>query len=668
MSVFLGVILITGVKIRLTPKTYVTYSRVLIKRASVFLGRGELVEETFGIETNCEILRSKGFMRKVIDYMKEQGMKIGFLNLANAPDILLEITTITPLRNSDIIQIGVVGENPEEIATICNSITETFKNYSVKIARAKVTEIKKFIENQLPEAEGMLRNAEMDLQAFKEREKLISVSAGGEILQEQFAELQAEYNALLSEIDVNEKSTVYLKEELKRENERLVEEIVKVGNPSISNLRNQLLQLERERSSYILAGMSEDHAKLVSLEEKIKVVKQALTDVIKNRSADETILIDPLSYSEELSRKILNKRSELLTLQIKKEVLGERIEKQKVRVRRFPAKEYELAGFQRVYEFNANIYKRLVDRYEEAKITEMGEIGNVVIVEHAKPPNIPISPKPKRSMTLALIFGLGLGIGAVLFKEYLDTSLKDAEDIKRLDIPIIGAIPIHTQGIIEDQLSPAAETYKKLRINLKFSKSGDTKLKTLLVSSCIAKEGKSTFVCNLAITYAKAGVKTIILGADLRKPNIYKILRVTSKFGLSNLLIGEVKKEDVILPTEINNLWVIPAGHIPPNPGEIIDSQTMQTLFSELRESFDMVIVDSPPLIVCADGLLLGNMVDGVVLVVELGRAQKDEVLQTISNFKSTGASFLGVVINKVKKGIYYRYHYYYKYYTPKSI
>ncbi len=665
IGIFCGIMLFTAIKTTLTPKTFRASSKVLVKGISTLLGESQILEEAFGIETNCEILRSRGFAEKVINRMREKRLKIGFLDLEDAPDILLEKTKITPLRASIIIQVTVEAGTAEEVALITNNIAEAFKEYSVEIARAKVTEVRRFIEVQLPEVQKRLKEAEESLQKFKEKEKLISIDASGSALQEELVKLQSEYGSKVSQISITETLIARLKQELKKENERLAEEIVKIDNPSLSSLRAQLLVLGNEYSSYIIAGLAPEHPKLIGLNKKIEDIKRRLKQKATSRAEEEVLSMNPLFYIEELSGKIFNEKFNLIKLQSAKSAMEKRIKEYQERVRRFPTKEYKLARLERTYEFNKSVYQSLIDRYEEAKITEVGEIGNIVIIERAIPPQLPIYPNPVRNLILALVFGIGIGIGGVIVQEHLDTSIKEVEDVEKLKIPVAGTIPVHSDDIIEDQISPSAEAYKKLQINLKFSKPGS--LKTLLVSSCAAKEGKSTLVSNLGVTYARALQKTVMVEGDLRKPSLHKLFKISSKVGLSNFLIGDVKIEDVIFPTKIENLWVIPAGHIPPNPSELIDSESMKTLISGLRKDFEMVIIDSPPLITCADGFLLGNMVEGVILALELRKIPRELLLRTISSFKSTGVVFLGVVVNKVKDGIYYSYHYYYKYYTPKS-
>jgi capsular exopolysaccharide synthesis family protein len=674
LGIFCGILLGTWIKTNLTPKTFVASSKVLIKRTSTLIGESKILEEAFGIETNCEILKSRSFMEKVVNYMKEKGLDIDFLNSKDAPDILLEKIRVVPLRKADIIEITAYASTAEEVAHIANCIAETFKKYSVEIARAKVTEKRKFIESQLPDAEARLKESERDIQKFKEEEGLISVSAGGNALQRQLIELQGEYSALVAQISAKEDVIKGLKEELMEENKRLAQEIVKMDNSSLLNLRAQLLTLGDKYSAYVVAGLSEDHPKLIELNKKIEALKQKLKEKAKNRSSEEILLVDPLFFVKELSKKILDERAELRSLKSMKESMEKRIKEYTTRVRNFPQKEYELARLERKYKFNESLYHRLIEQYEETKITEVSEIGNVVITEEAIPPEKPISPNPTRNMLLALVFGLGFGIGCVFLSEYLDTTVKEIEEITKLGIPLTGTIPMvpklkQEESIVKNPMSGITEAYKKLRLNLKFAGTHffEDGTKSLLVSSCRPEEGKSTIALNLGATYAKGGLETILIEGDLRKPSLNSMLNFSSKKGLSNLLAGEIKKkEEVIFPTEIEKLWVIPAGYLPPNPGELIDSDNMRALISELKKEFKMIIIDSPPLVSCTDGFSLGNMADGVILVLEMGGTPRDFLLQAVSSFKETKTNFLGVVVNKMKEKRHYGYYHYYHYYGAK--
>jgi tyrosine-protein kinase Etk/Wzc len=675
LSVLLGILLFTWIRTVLTPKTYLASSRVLVRRTSTMLGESRILEEAFGIETNCEILKSRGFMERVVDHMKEENGESELFREENVPAALVEMTRISPLKNTDIIGIEARAPSAKEASWIANSVAEVFRKYSVEIARAKITEKRKFIENQLPAIEEKLKESEQMIQKFKEDEGLVSVNAGGSALQKELMSLQAQHSAMLSQISTKEALLASLEEEIERENKRLAEEIVKIDNTSLLSLRSQLVRFGNKHTAYVVAGLSEDHPKLVELDKKIREIQKKLREKAEGRLNEEVLLTDPLFFLKELSKKIIDERSNLFSLKAMRTALEQRIVDYTSRVRKFPEKEYELAGLERNYKFNVSLYERLIGHCEETKITEVSEIGNVVITEKAIPPLYPTSPNPRRNMSLALVLGLGLGIGGALLWEHMDTSIKDVDEMRQLKIPetgtipVVGTIPEHTESLVEDPMSPAAEAYKKLRMNLKFSAAGldGGELRTLLVTSCSPKEGKTTIAANLGCTYARADTRTIVIGADLRHPQLQKSFDISQKTGLTNLLVGDAKKEEVICPSGIDNLSVIPAGYLPPDPAELLESDRMRNLISELKEEFEMVIIDSPPLMSCADGFLLGSMVDGVALVLELGGTPREYLLQTIGSFKVAEATLVGVVVNKVKERGRYGYHYYHYYYRPQT-
>jgi tyrosine-protein kinase Etk/Wzc len=675
LSILFGILVFTWIRTALTQKTYVASSRVLVRRTSTMAGESRILEEAFGIETNCEILKSRGFMEKVVRHMMEEEGESELLKGENVPGMFVEMTRITPLKSTDIIEIEAKVPSAEGAAWLANSIAEVFRKYSVEIARAKITEKRKFIENQLPEIEEKVKESERLIQKFKEDEGLVSVTAGGSALQKELIALQAQHSAMLSQISTKEALLASLEEEIGRENKRLSEEIVKIDNSSLLGLRSQLVKLGNQHTAYVIAGLPEDHPKLMELNERISGIQEKLKEKAEGRMDDEVLLTDPLFFLKELSKRIIDERSNLFSFRAMKIALEQRIADYTSRVRSFPEKEYRLAELERNYKFNVSLYERLIGHCEETKITEVSEIGNVVVTEKAIVPVAPTSPNPKRNMSLALVLGLGLGIGGALLWEYLDTSIKDVDEMRQLrvpetgTVPVLGAIPEHTETLVEDPLSAPAEAYKKLRMNLKFTAVGavDGSSRVLLITSCSPKEGKSTIAGNLGCTYARADTKTIVIGADLRHPQIDKTFGISQKAGLTNLLVGDVKKEDVICSTKINNLSIIPAGYLPPDPAELLESDRMRNLISELKEEFEMVIIDSPPLMSCADGFLLANVADGVVLVLELGGTPREYLLQTIGSFKVAHAAFIGVVVNKVKERGRYAYRYYHYYYRPQT-
>lgn len=210
--------------------------------------------------------------------------------------------------------------------------------------------------------------------------------------------------------------------------------------------------------------------------------------------------------------------------------------------------------------------------------------------------------------------------------------------------------------------SPAMEAYRILRTNVGFS-NAVKKIKTLLITSSIMGEGKSTTVANLGIVFANTGTKTLILDMDMRKPAQHKIFGVKKEHGLTSILSGEVSLEEAIAKTDVENLYLLPCGVRPPNPSEIVNSQRMKDLLAELREKFDTVLIDSPPVVALTDAAIISTYSDAVILIVSSGTVEYSELDGAIMNLKRVNANLIGAVINNLKR-VSNGYYYYYYYYT----
>ena len=211
--------------------------------------------------------------------------------------------------------------------------------------------------------------------------------------------------------------------------------------------------------------------------------------------------------------------------------------------------------------------------------------------------------------------------------------------------------------------SPISEAYRTLRTNVEFS-AIDSKSKTLLITSSSPKEGKTTTAVNLAVSIAQVGKKTLLLDCDLRKPQIHKIFKISNEMGgLSNILIDEIKAEQGIKETEVPYLYVLPSGKMPPNPSELLSSQKMQQFIEYLRQSFDYIVVDSPPLIVVTDAQIISKYCDACILIVAAGESDRNAVIKAKELLSNANANLIGIVLNKIEilRGSYYKYYHYYE-------
>lgn len=215
----------------------------------------------------------------------------------------------------------------------------------------------------------------------------------------------------------------------------------------------------------------------------------------------------------------------------------------------------------------------------------------------------------------------------------------------------------------ETRHSMAAEAYRTLRTNIALSQV-DRPIQSLLVTSCIPREGKSTTVANLGVTFAMAQKKVLIIDADLRRPILHRLFGIPNNQGLTHTLSDAVEIDQIFSPTKVPNLWVVTCGIIPPNPSELLGSQKMKNFLDQVKQRFDLVLLDSPPISSLADASILGAIVDGVLFIVKVNMANRDLIAKAKEQLQTVGANIIGVVLNDVdiKRDGYYRYYYYYNY------
>ncbi len=306
------------------------------------------------------------------------------------------------------------------------------------------------------------------------------------------------------------------------------------------------------------------------------------------------------------------------------------------------------------------------------RIAESLQQQRLEIIEPAKP-GVKVSPKPVRNGILALFLGLMLGVGLAFLVDYMDDTLHSREDFERYyDTTVVGEIPFipgeelpeYHIVYFEKPRHPAVEGYRTLRTNLKFlNLEGDRN--AILFTSAVPEEGKSTIMVNLGAALSEMGKKVLLVEADLRKPVMNKFFDVSKEKGLTGVLAGTSSLEDSIYYTGHDNLYVLPAGIKPPNPGELVASDGMRDLLDKVKEFADYVLVDAPPVLVASDALAMAPMVDGVIVVGRYDTADRDGARRVVEMLHKVEANILGLVINNLELGKrygYYHYHYYYYY------
>ena len=336
----------------------------------------------------------------------------------------------------------------------------------------------------------------------------------------------------------------------------------------------------------------------------------------------------------------------------------------------------ELVALGRAKEIAERTYGQLLEQLQQVRLSEAQQQGTARKVDIAEVPERPVHPTPQRTLAIAALLGLVAGLSLALLQELADTGVRDPDELlMRTGISSLGFIPAtrDTGRTIKiaarSPRSPITESFRTIRSNLKFAHL-DSPLHTMMVTSAGAGEGKSFTATNLAIVLAQAGVNTLLVDADLRRPTLHRIFGIPRTPGLTTVLTGETPLHEAIQATDVANLRIIPSGSVPPNPAELLDSRRMRQLIEEMKEIAEIVIFDTPPALVVTDAVVLSPRVDAMVLVVEQGRVTSRALAEIRRMVEQARGKIAGAVFNKVKSGAsgYYHYNYYrYYYYGDRS-
>jgi len=320
---------------------------------------------------------------------------------------------------------------------------------------------------------------------------------------------------------------------------------------------------------------------------------------------------------------------------------------------------------------NADIYTFLLQKHEEARIAKASTISNISVIDPAITPDRPIKPNKKKNLLIGIIMGLMLGVGMAFFREYLDDTISDTETAKKvLGLPALSVIPhIDTSGAktgMDGQLvqrtlithqqprSPAAEAFRSLRTSLHFA-CANRDCKVFLVTSAFPGEGKTTVSANLAETMAQTGARVLLIGCDLRRPTLHTIFEKEKTPGLTELLVGDVKTEEVIHQTGIHKLDFISAGTTPPNPAELLSGDVVRDQLKLFRDDYDMIVLDAPPMLAVTDSSILTALSDVVLVVLQAGGVKIKVAQRLAEMLEAVQAPTAGFVLNdKTGKGYEY--------------
>lgn len=552
-----------------------------------------------------------------------------------------QISAINTSKTSSLVVISMEGENKYKISDFLNTLSNAYLDRNLEKKNRIAINTVKFIDSQISEVSDSLSIAESKLQNFRTTNQVMDISFQGQKSFEKMGELESQRALLL----MQQKYYDYIRDYFNKNSDMsdlIAPSSMGVQDPLLNQLILDLIALNTERTNLLNRGNTKNLF-LNNIEIQIGNLKKTINENISNNAATTLIAIQDI-----------NNRVARISSQMS----------------RLPSTERQLFGIERKFKLNDAIYTFLLQKRSEAQIARASNAPDYEVVDPARHITSSII-YPKRSLNLIIagIGGLLIPFIIIMVSEFLNMKISSKKELESItDLPIIGHV-FHNESknkivITESSNSPISESFRSIRTNLQFYSKGKEK-QVILITSSYSGEGKSFIAQNLASVFALFGKKTLLIGFDMRRPKMYQDLNLSNKVGMSTALINQAAVDEIIQQTQIDNLDYISAGPIPPNPLELISSDKTGMVFSELKQLYDFIIIDSPPVGIVSDAYLLTKHADVTLYVVRQGFTHKEAFTNNIKHLKEKKIPSVSFILNDVKaKGLSYDYGYEYTYYS----
>ena len=592
------------------------------------------------------------------------------------------------LRNTYLIEIRVLWGDPEKVAAIANSAAKKFVDLMKDMNSTEATVAREFIAERVIVAKADLDKTQDDLRQFIVREGVVYPGKTTDASLGELVRFQSELKTATAEIEQARVRVQEIQQQLAKYDSETNWYATMVASPGIQDLKRKLIDLELEKAT-LSVDNGPLHPKMLTLDKEIEKIRGVIGIETRQLAASKLATVSPLH--DQLV-------SELIAMEIALGVSTEKKRAFELIVDGFPAELVKLAHKRILWEtledavkFAQNNLDSLKTQLEMARIAEVQTASEVKVVDRAIPPTGPTGFPRIMYPFLGLIVGLMAGVGLAFFLEYVDDSIRNLDTMEEeLKMPVYAVIPnikLQKRSVLSEEArrlgvpteerllmhfapqSPIAEAYRSFRTNIQLC-GLKGKSKILLVTSSLKGEGKTTTVANLGIALAQLNNRVLLIDADMRNPTLDRVFGKPRDPGLSMFLGGVKGFRDVIIPSGIENLDLVPSGIIPPNPSELLNSARMKELLASAASEYEFVLFDTPPIIPVTDAAVLSSHVDGVFLVVRWGKTSKPICMRARALLEKAKANVLGCVVNNVSVEHNHGYeHYYHGYYgdTHKS-
>ncbi|MDA1274334.1 MAG: polysaccharide biosynthesis tyrosine autokinase [Verrucomicrobia bacterium] len=601
------------------------------------------------LQTQYKTLTSRSLLGTVVNQLKLEQDERYAQSIDRVSSLARDIQ-IAPIRLSRLVDVKVEHPDPERAAAIANSLATNFIQQNLDEKMHAAMDVVDRLGEEAETQKGKLEEVEKKLQAYSKSNEVVSFEGSENIILQALTQYTTEHaraqSAAVSARSAVQEVELFLNAGVSKFS------VPQVANsPHIQELQKALGIAEAEFAE-LKKRYRHLHPEYIRAEEKVLSFSNSI-----NARAD--ILIAALRNSAQMAEAEVGK-------------LQEQLEEQKAKQMWLKDLLVDYNILKREAEQNGILYQAILAKMKETDLTGRNKINNIVVVDAAEVPLNPVKPRKLLTIFLGMVGGLGVALGLAFFVNYLDDSIKSQDDVETyLRLPFLGYIPnIKAANVSERDLqahmhpqSNGAEGFRTVRATISLTHNSE-KLRMLAVTSTIPSEGKSLVASNLAIVTAQTGLKTILVDGDLRRPSVHKAFQLHSPVGLSSFLMAE--EEDlskIVHKSVVPNLDVVCCGSVPSTPSELIGSKRMSDFLQLLKERYDRIIVDCPPISAVSDPLIIAAMTDGVVFVTKFNKIRREHARKSVQRVQNAGIHIIGNVLNDIdfegKDSYYYSYYYY---------
>ncbi len=550
--------------------------------------------------------------------------------LANSYRSALKIDPVN--EGATVFTLSYDGYSPEQGSDYLNTLMRLYIDQGLELKGRAADNTIRFIEAQLGLISDSLRLAENSMEDFRLNNRFVDLTLEGTLVLQRLEKFEGDKNMLGLQMQYYEYLMDYL--EARDDSESIISpSVMGVTDPVLVKLVEEFATVQMEKKQMAFT-VTKNQPQALLMDQKLEDARKALRE---------------------------NVSSAISQLQLSMNNVNQRIAAVEKELGRLPGTERRLIGIQRKFDLNNSVYTYLLERRAEAGIAKASQITENRIIDEALPHNSSqIRPSTMKNYLVAIMLGLLVPMALIVIFDLLNNRIIGRHDIESITrAPIIGYIS-HSEYHVEDPVaekpgSTLAESFRAVRTSLSFY-TGQTKCPVIVISSPVSGEGKTFVSVNLATIISMMKKKVLIIGLDMRKPRVHAILKAGNGHGMSQFLSGNATFDEVIVPTQIENLWFAPSGPVPPNPAELIGSPKMSEFILQARNNFDAVIIDTPPVGIVTDALLLSQLANVTIFVVRQKYTTRGSVAMLDEIYRKGEMSNIAIIVNDISASGYYGY------------